>query len=294
MPSFAKATKGKPALASGVEETVLVDKAASCEPKITESSEENKKTNSSGFVSQLQSKVPILDNRSKSFFLFIVASTAIIGLVAIFFLGFPSARTEVNQVRQNLVGVPKLNLQSPNFEDESGKLRFEEFINKAQELKNSKEAAENYVKAFIFLSDEYNRSPSGEKRDALVKISEYLKKYFDKESQEAKLEVPCREEVCGAKFTYSDDLSSLKKLVESQKDLSSLQREILVKSLDDVALAEGSGRRSVALNGLSAVFQSLRNSWQQTNKPSIKVLAQKVLDLIQKTDANFYEIGTKL
>lgn len=214
----------------------------------------------------------------------LLPSVVLIFSIVIFFLfGTFSQQPKTKQVIDALV------TEGIAFEEVYDEARFKEFLEDG--IKAGSSGYENLMKAFVYLSSEYTKSPTSEKRETLLKLSQYISKNFPKEAEAANLEVPCREGSCGAKFVYSNELSDIKTRVEDENKLSQIEKKVILINLEDAAIAASKGDKTSEFNNLSTAFQSLRDIWRVNKDTNIEKLAEDLLTLMREIDEVQYQFG---
>lgn len=219
--------------------------------------------------------------------LFLPLTATIILLVVSFFFGLlPSPL----QTRQLIVDLPKAD---GLFVARSDNERFNELVASGLQSKERAKSWDLLLTAFESLSTDYSIEPSSDKRAALAKLAQYLQVNFPNEAANASIIVPCREQSCGAKFSYSEELLAIKNGLESSS-IGQPAKDTILYNLNNVALAAGSGNKNAQFNSLGSVFQSLRNEWQELQDEDIKKLAEQTLTLMVKTEPTLYQAASKL
>lgn len=246
------------------------------------------RTQSPDFVPFIQNKIPLLNQYSRSFFLYLVACVTIVALITIFFIGTGRLQKVPEKSKESFLAAASL------FENVYDGQRYQEFIGKGTQNKDTILAFDNLVKAFSYLSTEYIRAPSPEKRQVLLSLAAHIKIKFPEGAEAVDLTVPCRQESCGAGFSYSDELKEIKSRVESETALTDIEKEAILTNLKNAALAAGKGDKEDEFNSLSIAFQSLKNIWQINRQESIKELAERLLVLMEKNNPDFYKLGVEV
>lgn len=211
-----------------------------------------------------------------------LASIVILLIVTTFFI-LPS------QTAQRPFQIQSLNFSNP-FEQKS----FEELLQLGLTTQNRAAAGESLIKAFITLFSEYNRSPSVEKRQALALLASYLEKNFPEETKKVDLSVPCKEEACGAVYSFSDELTAIKDAVSQNSTIDQITKDATIGNLNNAALAAGGNNLSAQFSSLSTAFYTLRNVWEKTKDENIKQLAAQTLALMEKIHPENFKLGIKL
>ncbi len=217
--------------------------------------------------------------------LFFLSSVASVFLTVQFFISDLDIKPSVPAYRfetQNLI-----------FTNQYEKERFEELLGEAMAAQDEKMIISSLTFAFLTLSSDYTRQPSSEKRQVLIQIVQYLKIRFPHEADNIDLFVPCREESCGAVFSYSDELTEIKNFVNTSSAIEDNVRRSILLSLDNAVLAAGSNKTVQEFNSLSSAFQDLKVIWKQSEDPKVKEVAEKVLTLMKKVDIHLYESASK-
>ena len=149
-------------------------------------------------------------------------------------------------------------------------------------------ASRELGKAFVYLSDEYNRSPSDDKRKALIKLADSIKRGFPDQKEGLDLSIPCREESCGVVINYTTDISSLKEDISKASVLTDQQKKSVLFSLGNAALAKGNEDEKAEFNDLFSAFQQIRYFWQLNKNESIRNLALDTLNVMEKVTPDYY------
>ncbi|OGD89056.1 hypothetical protein A3J17_02505 [Candidatus Curtissbacteria bacterium RIFCSPLOWO2_02_FULL_40_11] len=243
------------------------------------------RSESSGITSSFQSKIPILNSKSRSFFLFLVSSVAIILLVTFLFL--------INTVSKT----PGTAFQTDNltFTNPFVGGRFEELIALGLQEKDRTEASYYLTKAFLTLSNDYLSNPSTEKRQALLKLAEYLENNLPetKITKASVADIPCKDKSCGGILNYSDELLAIKNQVETNDAIDQFAKKVILSNLEGAAWAAGSDDTTGQFNSLSSVFQDLRDVWRRNNDESLKALAEQTLALMEKANPSYFQLESK-
>ena len=217
----------------------------------------------------------------------LLPSVVLIFLIVIFFLfGTFDKQPKSEQIIDDLIN------KGVVFENTNDEARFKEFLGNG--IRAGSGGYGNLMKAFIYLSGEYTRSPTSEKRETLSGLAQYISKNFTKEAEAADLTIPCREAACGAVFIYSADLEKIKQQVFESKVLNNLEKQAILVNLENAALAAGKGDKAGEFNGLSIAFQNLKNIWQIDKEENVKALAESLLGLMEKTNPDYYKFGVKV
>lgn len=180
------------------------------------------------------------------------------------------------------------------FSDPKDKTRFDEFLSLGLNAKEKSEKSNYLTKAFVYLSSEYNRKPTSDKRESLELLLSYLKANFSNETKAAALSIPCKEEACGAKFVYSPELTEIKNLVLLNGKTEGPAKEVILLNIENAALAAGKNDKLGEFNSLLTCFTNLKTAWNKNKDQSVKLIAQKVLILMQKVDSENYKNVVRL
>ena len=204
-------------------------------------------------------------------FTLLLATSAIIVLVISFFL------LDTRQSKTPLLPKADFVFSSPSQET-----KYNGYVNTAKSSTDQNQAVKYYQKAFFVLTADYNRSPSVEKRKFMENLAAYIRSNFPQETQNIYFDIPCREESCGAVFSYSKGLSEIKSEVADNQNLNPELRQMILINLEDAASAAGKNDRQQEFNALTSAFTTLRTEWRRTEKIDIKLLAEKTLALIKE------------
>ena len=213
---------------------------------------------------------------------FLTPVVAIFLLILLFVTGFASVNYYRSQVQnRNEAQQTKLNLgdTSKLFKSDIDRQRFNQFI-----------GLNEYGKAFIFLSGEYSGAPSNDKREALIKIADFIKANLPDQAKNTDLMIPCRDETCGAVFAYSDKLTQLKNALAGNESLDKILKESLLQNIENASLAAGKGNKDSEFNSLLTVFYRLRREWQSTSNVTFRELSQQTLLVLEETHKDLYDL----
>ena len=204
-------------------------------------------------------------------FILLLAASAIFVLVISFFL------LDTRQSKTPLLPKADFVFSSPSQET-----KYNGYLNSAKSSTDQSQAVKYYQKAFFVLTGDYNHSPSIEKRKFMETLAAYIRSNFPQETQNIYFDIPCREESCGAVFSYSKGLSEIKSEVADNQNLNPELRQMILINLEDAASAAGKNDRQQEFNALTSAFTTLRTEWRRTEKIDIKLLAEKTLALIKE------------
>ncbi len=213
------------------------------------------------------------------------SSTVIILTISLFFLGsgiFTSISQRLPWSVNTLLNLPQL------FEDQHSYSRFQKFISDSS---NQGESSENFIKAFVYLQNEYSLRPSEEKRSALVFLSSYISLNYPEQSKSIELKTPCRQESCGAEVAEIEEITEIKSLLEVSNSLNRSEKGVILHDLEDFELAKGEDNEAFALNSLSLAFQQLRSAYEKNGEQNLLSVGNKILALIEETNPEFYGVG---
>lgn len=212
--------------------------------------------------------------------LLLVASVFLLILLFVIGLSGPgkNALREIFNVQQQNLG---LGNASKLFENSLDSERFNEFM-----------SSDELAKAFIYLSDEYNRSPSNNKREALIKLADYMQMNLPDQAKLVNLDIPCRQKSCGTVTNYTDDLLNIKKGVDSLNSADESEKQAILFNIENAAVSNGKDGDDY-FNNLNSIFQKLRDIWEREKDVGAKNLAASVLELMQQASPEHYELLLK-
>lgn len=227
-----------------------------------------------------------LPERFKRPFVISAANPIFLALVVVILIGiFIPLISFEKKVQDSIFQTKDLVFTTP-----SDKARFEELINLGLSTKDKGQVSNYLITAFLSLSSEYNSNPSPDKRQTLSKLADYLNKNFPDKAKRANVSVPCKEESCGAIFSYSPELSAIKNQVNATPKIDQQIKNVINLNLENTALAAGSNNPVGQFNSLSAAFYNLKIGWQNTKDKNIKESAEQILALMKQLDSTRYQL----
>jgi len=237
-----------------------------------------------GFITNFPGAVP--DSVGPRQFIFLLSIVTVLFVVVLFFFDNFPIRNFSNQIALD----PDSKITFSNRFDEK---RFYELINLANNAPNDEEAVNNFVKAFLTLSTDYNLKPTTQKRAVLQELHSHLEKQYPQKLAEVKITVPCREVLCGAVFDYSEELLKLKQDITVNSSIDEEQKTAVLFDLENVALSKGKNDKNGEFNNLANVFYSLRDIWLGTKDESTKTMAQQTLVIMESSQPNLYKLDVE-
>ena len=231
-----------------------------------------------GFITNFPGAIPNFIGPRQ--FIFLLAVSAIIVLVTSFFL------IDIGRLKPHPFPKADFVFSSPAME-----AKYNGYLNTAKSSTDPNQAVKYYQKAIYVLSADYNFSPSTQKRDFIKNLAVFVKYSFSQEVRTMEFEIPCREESCGAVFSYSKGLSEIKSEVADNQNLNPELRQMILVNLEVVALAAGQNNTSHEFNTLFSVFDALKDEWHRTENTEFKLLAEKTLGLMKEMDSSSYQGG---
>ena len=138
------------------------------------------------------------------------------------------------------------------------------------------------------MSGEYDSSPSNRKRDALIKLASYIKANIVDQTKAVDLTIPCREESCGAKLHYPNELLEIKQKVENDPVFAKTEKEVILINLENAAIAFGANNKDEEFNKLLIIFQDVKDVLKRTGSASVRELASKLQNLMKQINPEVY------
>ncbi|OGD90993.1 hypothetical protein A3D07_01255 [Candidatus Curtissbacteria bacterium RIFCSPHIGHO2_02_FULL_42_15] len=237
-----------------------------------------------GFITNFQGAVPDFVEHTQFIFL-LVASALIVLTTSIFLIGIGGFHRPKPQPFPNA---------EFTFSSTSWEAKYNDYLEKARTAGDPGQAAVYFQKALFTLSADYNRAPSSQKREFLIKLAAFIKTNYPEYSQSVDFEIPCRQTSCGAVFSYSEGLAQIKSGVEAGENLNPQLKEAILINLENAALAAGKGDNKQEFTALTSVFGTLKGEWQRSQDENIKILAEKTLALMKEVDTQSYQAGQEV
>ncbi len=178
------------------------------------------------------------------------------------------------------------------FSSETAKIKYGESIKKAFSAQSKEDKGKALSTAFLVVSVDYDSAPTPEKRQLLTNMNLYMSKNFSDLVTSQRLEVPCREEACGAKFVYSDSLTEIKKGIIGL-ETEEFVKEALLHNLENASLSMGEGNNVGVYSALRVNFEILQDEWKRGKNEKIKSLSEIITNELKKLDQERYDEGYK-
>lgn len=212
----------------------------------------------------------------------------VVVFLLILFFAFGDDFGRRNMVMSNLAYKANFSFSSEQLKD-----RYQNLINEADATVDKKKRFEILLNAFSLLQIDYSANPTKEKRAELSRINDLLYKEFPAEAKSSGISVPCLEESCGAKPSYSKGLEDIVTKIQNLK-LDDGVKQTLVENLRNASQGAGSDNKQGEFSALYADFQILRTEWQESQAADVKNLIDDVLALMKTLDSASYDQMSRL
>lgn len=239
-------------------------------------------------VNSAQTSEPVLNQKKVKSLRFLINLLASLFIV-IFLISLLTFFSAYNSLSEKQF----INSEKIKFEETGAKASFDELLKAGFESKNKEEKSKNLINAYLILWVDYFREPSVEKREVLSSLYNYLENNFPSEAKESNLSVPCRQELCGAVFTYTPELSEIKDSVQKIA-IQDVVRKSILSNIESAALAHSiENNKQPLYSSYSAIFYSLRSAWGQDKNGETQKIMLKTLGVMEAIDMQRYEIEEK-